>query len=110
MVELGLNNELIQRRPTHMEQDQDPQPGVSDVEMEDATPKARDFQPNADGPEPYKTPMILKRRRGLVIEDSSDIEIQISEKQRDVTDKEERRVKTCRVSETKVCVVCVPRR
>jgi hypothetical protein len=27
-----------------------------------------------------------------------------------VTDKEERRVKTCRVSETKVCVVCVPRR
>ena len=99
MVELGFDNELIQRRP--QERNHDPQ-GFSDVEMEDVTPKARDFQPNADDLEPYETPMILKRRRRRVIEDS-DTETHLFEKQGDMTDNEGRRITTRNVSETKVC-------
>lgn len=86
MVEPGFGKELIQRRPTHMEQNH-PQ-DFSDVEMEDATPKARDFQDL----EPYETPTILKGRRRKVIEDS-DAETHIFEKQVDVT--EDRRIKVC---------------
>lgn len=96
MVESGINKELIQRRP-HMEQSRD----SPDVEMEDMTPKAREFQPNADDLEPYETPMILKRRIRRVIEDS-DTETHTPGKQISVTDKEDRRINTRNMSETKV--------
>ena len=94
MVELGFDKEITQRRPDPMKQNHTPQV-FSDVEIEDATPKARDFQPNAEDLEPYETPMILKHRRRLVIEDSD----------AEMTDKDDRRIKTRNVSETKVgCV------
>jgi hypothetical protein len=69
--------------------------------MDNATPKVRDFQPNDEDLEPYKTPVIMKHQRlkRKVIEDSD------TETHMDVT--EDRRIKTRNVSETKVCRACV---
>ena len=96
MIELGVENELIVRRPTHMAKDYGCQQG-SDVEMEDATPWSRDFQPNTD--DPYETPVILKKvnRRGREILEDSGAESHATQVDTDGEDKKKMTSKSGRV-------------
>lgn len=100
MIGLGFDKEITQRRPVPRDQNHRPQVS-SDVEMEDVTPKARDFQRNAGDLEPYETPMVLRHRRRQVVKDS-DEENRVSEKLVAATDKDNRKIKTYNVSENKV--------
>jgi hypothetical protein len=76
-----------------MEKDYGCQQG-SDVEMEDATPRPRDFQPNADDLQPYETPVVLKKakhHRRTVIEDS-EVESDASQMIQADADREDRKM------------------